>query len=344
MNLGTVTDAGVGTARMTILNSGNVGIGTTSPAQKLDVNGNILIENGNTIEAANGGSGATTGLWLAGNTAAGNGSYIGLYGTNAINGGDDRRGNIDIGTYSGGGNPGAMHFMTYNGSSWIINATILSSGYVGIGLTNPDRMLEVNGQVEVHDINSGGTDGAIRIKGNASNYGTIQFVNPAGNAQWVSIIGQSTGNTAFSGSVSASNISDQRLKKNITPLNDGAGLAALEKLRPVSFEWKNPEVHVAGKTIGFIAQEVQLAFPDWVHEIKVMGSDNNLISSDQKPLGIDQFPVGFNALVVKAIQELKSLFAIDHDAIAKLKADNDNLRALVVKQGQEFQAYKAAHP
>ena len=37
------------TARMTILTNGNVGIGTTTPSQTLDVNGNVNIENANGI-------------------------------------------------------------------------------------------------------------------------------------------------------------------------------------------------------------------------------------------------------------------------------------------------------
>jgi cell division protein FtsB len=32
-------------------------------------------------------------------------------------------------------------------------------------------------------------------------------------------------------------------------------------------------------------------------------------------------------VLAKAIQQLESLFDSDHDALAKLKADNDNLRA-----------------
>ena len=42
------------TERMRITNTGNVGIGTTSPSQKLEVNGNILINNGTSVGGTGG--------------------------------------------------------------------------------------------------------------------------------------------------------------------------------------------------------------------------------------------------------------------------------------------------
>ncbi len=54
--------------------------------------------------------------------------------------------------------------------------------------------------------------------------------------------------------------SDRRLKKNIKPL--GSVLAGLEELQPVSFEWKNDEL--SGVNIGLIAQDVEGVFPELV--------------------------------------------------------------------------------
>jgi len=58
-------------------------------------------------------------------------------------------------------------------------------------------------------------------------------------------------------------LSDIRLKKNVQPLM--GALDQLVKLRPVTFEWKEPGVHgPAGTQIGFIAQEVERVKPEWV--------------------------------------------------------------------------------
>lgn len=58
--------------------------------------------------------------------------------------------------------------------------------------------------------------------------------------------------------------SDIRLKKNVKPLE--GSLDQLLKLRGVTYEWKEPEEHghELGTQRGFVAQEVEKVFPDWV--------------------------------------------------------------------------------
>src|SRR5687768_5367909 len=58
--------------------------------------------------------------------------------------------------------------------------------------------------------------------------------------------------------------SDVRLKRNVSTLE--GSLDKLLKLRGVTFEWKDPAKHVGrfGVQTGFIAQEVEKVFPDWV--------------------------------------------------------------------------------
>jgi len=86
--------------------------------------------------------------------------------------------------------------------------------------------------------------------------------------------------------------SDASLKKNIGRL-EGA-LDRLLKLRGVSFEWKDPsKFHGhAGSQMGFVAQEVEEVFPEWV------GRD----SQGSRTVGVS----GFEALVVEALRQLKS--------------------------------------
>jgi hypothetical protein len=95
--------------------------------------------------------------------------------------------------------------------------------------------------------------------------------------------------------------SDERLKKNITPLK--GALDTLMGLRGVTFEWKDPEAQPEGDRgvqIGFIAQNVEKTFPKWV------GEHNGF-----KTLDIPQ----------------RQIAALQVEAIRTLKTENDGLRA-----------------
>jgi hypothetical protein len=84
--------------------------------------------------------------------------------------------------------------------------------------------------------------------------------------------------------------SDAALKKNIHPL--AGALEKLLGLRGVSFEWKDTMGHPArmGPQIGMIAQEVARVFPEWV---------------STTPDGHKEMTVrGFEALAVEALREL----------------------------------------
>jgi len=113
------------------------------------------------------------------------------------------------------------------------------------------------------------------------------------------------GNLAGTGTYSYS--SDERLKKDITPLK--GSLDTLMKLKGVSFYWKEPAKHGdnAGIQRGFIAQEYEKVFPEWVTTDQ---DGHKMIST-----------TGLDALEVESIRQLK--------------ADNDDLRARLVKlEGQ----------
>lgn len=144
----TTAGSGDSTEKMRIGANGNVGIGTTTPSTTLDVAGYIATGNGTTqiggVMGLNRGVVPNTGLVVAGNSGSSNGGYAQFYGTNAVSGTDDRRGNVDIGSYIAGGAPGNINFYNYNGSGWLSRMLIQgSTGYVGMGTLTPSANLHV---------------------------------------------------------------------------------------------------------------------------------------------------------------------------------------------------------
>ena len=70
-------------------------------------------------------------------------------------------------------------------------------------------------------------------------------------------------------------ISDERLKENIVDYS--GGLDIIKQLRPVEYNYKNPEHHKLGTLRGFIAQEVQAVDDYWVGQSSI----NQLIEGDE---------------------------------------------------------------
>ena len=100
--------------------------------------------------------------------------------------------------------------------------------------------------------------------------------------------------------------SDRRLKKNITDIH--SALDKLSRLRGVTFQWIDPEEYgggYAGTRMGFIAQEAEQVFPEWVETW-----DNGYKSIT---------PMGLDALTVEAVKELKQENDILRQRIAVLE-------------------------
>jgi hypothetical protein len=98
-----------------------------------------------------------------------------------------------------------------------------------------------------------------------------------------------------------------RMKTDIEPLSDKAGLANLMKLKPVTFKWKDPKrAALEGEQSGFIAQDVEKVYPQ---SVRSAPGSAVIIEADGSKATIEH-PRSLKymdliAPLVKAVQELK---------------------------------------
>ena len=138
---------------MFVQNDGKVGIGTTVPAEKLDVVGNIKLSGSLLIP------GTGTDFFSIQNLTTGNDSEVRLVvGDNALDGEADR---LTI---------GAMNWAA--GGAWYPRFTVMSSGNVGIGTTTPTTKLDVAGDAKI--------SGATTLQGDVT-VKTVLRIPPSGD-------------------------------------------------------------------------------------------------------------------------------------------------------------------
>jgi len=286
---------------------GNVGIGTTGPTTRLDVDGVVRIRGGS----------PAAGRVLT-STADGTASWA----------------------VPTGGLPTGISGQTlrHDGTSWVANSNIFNTGgNVGIGTASPIDRLHVSnaGDVRVVLRPDSGTNnreslidfwstfdthidtgtrraGRIQVGFNGGVWGTEYMIfgvagagdvaNPPTERMRIAGTGNvGIGTTApgqrlqigvagdgTSAVANAWNLfSDIRLKNNIVPLTNV--LSKLNNINPVKFNWKNDDNKE--NQIGFIAQEIEEVFPTLV------STDNDGYKS------VDYSK--FSAVLVSAIKELK---------------------------------------
>ena len=189
--------------------SGNVGIGTPNPSQKLEVNGNIALTLGSngvivfadgTTQSTAAGSTSTPGsvtpgppnsaitnvngiLHVTGNVYPSLATQGGYLGWNALTGGT---GETDFLNNQGGGPGGFAFFNTPpSGSPASVLMFLTGAGRLGIGTTNPSQALEVGGGVKISGplVFGDGTVQTSAAQINATtNNDIISFRNAAGTA------------------------------------------------------------------------------------------------------------------------------------------------------------------
>ncbi|WP_435640596.1 tail fiber domain-containing protein [Micavibrio aeruginosavorus] len=121
------------------------------------------------------------------------------------------------------------------------------------------------------------------------------------------------------------NASDERLKKDIVPLNDNEGLAAIMQLNPVHYKWRDRAAEDQTE-MGFLAQEVEQVLPELVG----VGPDTEITSDDGAKETIENArSMSYATMVVPLVK-----------AVQELKAENDDLRARLEK----LEAQQAKNP
>jgi hypothetical protein len=258
---------------MRVTSAGDVGIGTSSPAEKLHVVGKIAVSGTNpsirqTVQTAN--------LDLCGGTTIGTDPSIQICGSS---------------------NATDANFVFYNSNSHVFRnsagsterARINSNGLMLLGVTST----------------FGGFNGFLVAKANASNVGIHLGVDTNGyNAMNFSNASDTSVGTIVvnSGGTAYNTTSDYRLKENIAPMT--GALATVSALKPCTYTWKADGA--AGQ--GFIAHELQAIVPDAVSGAKdateTYTDDNGVEQTRPKYQGVDTSYLV--ATLTAAIQELKA--------------------------------------
>jgi len=204
--------------------------------------------------------------------------------------------NVAMTVVAPNGNPGyASIFLRQSNSD---NGMLVSSGDASIGIANAAN----NAAFYVDQYNGSGHTRRLSLDGLGNFAVTAQAYKPGG------------------GSWAAS--SDARLKTNVLPLENA--LDRLLALRGVTFEYSHPDngMHPVGTFTGFIAQEVEPAFPNWI------GHDQN----GYLTVG----PQGFEALTVEALRALNNkdeIHASEYERrVTKLETENAELRDQLARQ------------
>lgn len=221
-----------------------------------------------------------------------NAPTVGFKVTNAAAGGNSQA-RVDFSSYTP--NSYAIMGLMENGGSpyWQVTAgPAVTAGYIDF----PSHIFRTPGGAERMRIAATGNVGI-----GTSSPSSLLYVN-----------GSAGGTQAWN------QVSDGRLKTNVTPVT--GGLALIERLNPVRYDWRKPADRTVGKDlkllvgerqIGFIAQEVREIIPEAV-TAPVAGS-SEIYSLKPESL----IPV-----LVAAIKELQ----------AEVHAQRDQIEALKVKR------------
>jgi len=268
------SDATLSDSKMTIDSTGNVGIGTTSPGYRLEVDGGI----GDGVKIKAGNAASKDSLLVSTNSnvskflVQGDGKVI----INSSAGISGRNENFQVfgeQIITNTGTDGPVLYLGYNSSG--SNTIQLGRGRTADGLSYMDfngevmsagqfgfRIIRYSGQNASTELKQVGT-GAFKVT--CSNSANI-ILNPNSGSVGISQTNPSykldvTGNGRFTSTVTATNFilsSDERLKENVEKVCDNK----------VEADWKTFELKTekGQKRYGVIAQELEKTNPEFVRE------------------------------------------------------------------------------
>ena len=280
---GTAGNAITFTQAMTLDASGNLGIGTTSPAYPLDI----------------GASTSANAIAFTGSAANGT----------AIRGTNTNSSSYYTLTAMGGSGYGVSGWA----NSLVLEAVPASTGNLVLGSYSNSIVFQTGGRAERMRIDASGN--LLVGKTSASNAnigfqvdstGISAFTNSSSTSSTNTLQVYSTGAGAYrfyvgmdgvihATSIVITAISDERLKENIKDID--TGLDTVMALKPRRYDWKEGKGLNKKNAAGFIAQEFEAVFPDSVGT-SLAGEDD-----------IEYKNINYEELIptlVKAIQELKA--------------------------------------
>jgi hypothetical protein len=259
--------------------TGNVGIGTTTPAEKLDVNGNIRLPDVAVIGGRQG------------NTVTGS-LTIQAPGTIASDPAGSLGGNLVLraGNANGSCGPVPPLGMSLNNNVQIYAGDNSFQGACGTNFNGNIQFFAGNGQPERARIV--GDNGMLLIGTTTATAGFLLDI--AGNARCVNL----------------TQTSSRELKEDIAPLT--GALDSIMKLRGVSYAWndKAPAQVRGAHDIGFIADEMNAVLPDIVAKDesgKPIGIDYGKVT----PVAVEAIKQlkGENDLLKARLEKLEALMA-----------------------------------
>jgi hypothetical protein len=275
-------------ARMTIDPSGNVGMGTASPAVNLEVSNLLTGTTSTTVFVTAGGNnpfgpeiqGRKNRVGVSGPTAPQVGDALAVfngsgYGTTGFGVGVSGLSVIAQESFTDAAQGSSLFFSTIplGTNVQVVSMALNPFGMLGVGTIGPLDRLQVVGDVRV---GTSGTDGCVKN---------------------------------FSGTgIAGTCASDRRFKKNITPF--GSVLDQVAALQPVHFNWRAtefPERHWGNsRAYGLIAQDVEEVLP----ELVVTGEDGF------KAVDYSKLPL----LTIQAVKDLKQRVADLERIIEEMRA------------------------
>jgi len=286
-----------------------VGIGTSSPAAKLGVNGDASIS-GLTVGKGAGAIFTNTAVGVSalqsnttgsGNTAIGISALVSntTGGANTANGASALQSNTTGGANTANG-AGALYGNTTGGANTATGAYALLSNTTG------------NSNTALGNKAGAGTGSNSNTTGSNNTFIGNESVGASATASDVITLGNGSITTLRCQATTITSLSDARDKKNIVDIP--AGLAFVQALRPVAFDWNTRNgAKVNIPEFGFIAQDLQQT------QAELGVTVPNLVSTENP----DKLEASYGTLIpilTKAIQEQQALITALTARVAALEA------------------------